>query len=329
MSASSTSSSAPSPTEASVHSAGGVEVDRDSAKPTEAGWPPGAGLASDAIVRAAGSSFTASFVRLPKDQRAGMRTLYAFCRVADDAVDDAPDAVTGRRWIGFWREELERIFEDGLEPRTDLGNELASTVERFGIESRHLFALVEGMESDLTATEFETVEDVDEYCYHAASTVGLASLSIFGVAGSVAETFAEQLGKALQWINVLRDLHTDAKDGRVYAPRAWLKKEGIEVDWLRGEGPPDAFAANGPIDKLVDRLGDEAERRLDAARRAHDALPSSERRKLDTPRAMAQVYRELLRRLRVRGGAICDPPMKLSRGRKLWLIARSLVRRSF
>lgn len=284
--------------------------------------PPGALLTPQAVAAASGSSFLVSFRFLDEARREGMVAIYAFCRVVDDAADDAPDASVAREHLDFWRAELDAALLDGSLPRTEVGRAIARVVASHGVQARHLREILDGVGADLEAPRHETEQSLDRYCYLVASAVGLACLPVLGARGAVAEEYAVSLGKALQWTNILRDLHEDAREGRIYVPRNWLRELGIDEAWLSGHGPESAYEAAGPVHRLVDRLAGTAQRHFAAARAALLRLDRAERRHLLPPRIMGAVYGELLKRLVRRGGDIRGPRLRIGRWRKLWIALR-------
>jgi phytoene synthase len=291
------------------------------------------------ITRASGSSFVLSFLSLGPERRRGMEVFYAFCRAVDDAVDDAPNRATAAAGLAFWRDEVERI-ERAETPRSELGRELAWVVGRFGLRVDRLQAIVTGCEMDLDPAPYADAAALDRYCWHVASAVGLCCLPIFGAvaeggdadaaaANRAAEDYAEKLGLALQWTNILRDLRVDALGGRVYVPARDLAEHGVEASWLKGDGPAEAYVDGGPVHRLVDALAARARRRFAEARAVK---PRRFRHALIPAEIMGAVYRDLLVRVGARRGRITDPlprVPKLARVRHLvgvlartWLLGR-------
>ncbi len=259
--------------------------------------PVAAPLSPKQIARRSGSSFLVSFAFLPPARRRALTAVYAFFRVIDDAVDETEDPATAREKLDFWKEELERVY--GGTPTTELGRGLQSAVRNHGVRKEHLQEVLRGVEVDLGTHYFADVEAMEGYCSQVASAVGLACLPVFGVSGPAAERYADRLGKALQITNILRDLRSDAEMGRVYVPRDWLREEGVEIEWLEGKGPAVAYAEGGSVHRLVQRLDALAQTRF---AEAADALPPDAMRRLLPARIMGGIYRDLLRRVRARGG---------------------------
>lgn len=284
---------------------------------TEPLVPPDAELDPHEITQRSGSNFLAGFVCLDQKRRDAMTVIYAFCRVVDDAVDDAPDIETGRGRLEFWKRELSRCA-DGA-PETPVGKAVAATIREFAVPIGALEDLIAGCATDLDTTGIADLEQLELYCYRVASAVGIACLPVLGATSPGAERFAHHLGQALQFTNVLRDLRGDAEIGRCYAPQTWLNELQITRDDLLGKGDPLIYAPNGGVAKLGQRLGDVAQARFADARAVLRGLPRAERRALVAPRIMGAIYGDLLRQLQQRGGDIAQARARVPKGRKIWL----------
>lgn len=279
-------------------------------------------LQPEQIAARSGSSFLVGFLCLPARRRAGMTAIYAFCRVVDDAVDDAADAAEGAANLALWQQELDAA-ERG-EPATPVGRALQRTLREFGGDAEPLRELLAGVAMDLEPAGYADLEGLWVYCDRVASAVGRACLPILGVDAAAGAPFARALGRALQLTNILRDLVPDARAGRIYAPRDWLVACGVEPEWLQGTGPAGVYAPGGPVERLCERLHAAAGERFAAARAALADLPRADRRRLLPARIMGAVYRDLWRRLRARGGDLRVPRVRVPRARKLWLAAAEL-----
>lgn len=74
------------------------------------------------------------------------------------------------------------------------------------------------MELDLNKNRYKTFDELKDYCYKVASTVGLMTIPVFGYKNKTTEEYAVNLGIALQLTNIIRDVKTDAERGRIYLP---------------------------------------------------------------------------------------------------------------
>jgi phytoene synthase len=176
------------------------------------------------------SNFYYSFLMLPKPKREAINVVYAWCRIADDIVDEEESPSTKFQRLVHWGKE----FELGLAgtSRYQLVNRLAQIINRFNIPLNHFTELIKGMEMDLVKTRYETFRDLKEYCYRVASTVGLICTEIFGYKNEEAKEYSVNLGIALQLTNILRDVGTDAKKGRIYLPQEDMDRFGYSEEEL-------------------------------------------------------------------------------------------------
>lgn len=276
--------------------------------------PVAATLSPREIAKRSGSNFLTSFVFLSPPRRRALNAIYAFCRAVDDAVDDAPDHATAEEELDYWRRELEAVVSGT--PATETGSELRWAIGHFGVAPRHLRAVVDGCARDLDGAPFDEWRDLDSYCELVASAVGLACLPVFGAKGSEADAYARELGLALQLTNVLRDLHEDALEGRIYVPRSELAAHGIQPDWLRGDGPDEVYADDGPIAAMISDLTAVARARF---ARAAELLPNDQRRALVPASIMGAAYAAVLNLVEERKGDIRLPRPRLSKREKMRL----------
>jgi len=71
------------------------------------------------------------------------------------------------------------------------------------------------MRMDLYPRMYDSWDDLREYCYRVAGTVGLITAPILGLRSPTALPRAVDLGIAMQLTNILRDVAEDAALGRV------------------------------------------------------------------------------------------------------------------
>jgi phytoene synthase len=167
--------------------------------------------------------------------RSAVRALYAFCRTVDDIVDRSNDPDREEK-LDYWRE----VVRGGSFPASDLvAAAWADTLTRYQIPRLYALQLIDGVASDLTRARYQTFDDLAQYCYGVASTVGLMSMYIIGFHSSEAVPYAIRLGVALQLTNVLRDIAEDYRNGRVYLPQEELARFGLsENDLVSGHLTP-------------------------------------------------------------------------------------------
>lgn len=169
---------------------------------------------------------------LPPAKRRAARALYAFCRVSDNLVD-MPDArEDAYASLMQWRERTQAPHASGDDP---VALAWADTRARYRIPWRYGEQLIDGVMSDLSTVRYQRFDQLAEYCYRVASTVGLMAMHIIGFDSGRAIPYAVKLGVALQLTNILRDVAEDWRNGRVYLPQEELQAFGLhETDIAAG-----------------------------------------------------------------------------------------------
>ena len=244
-------------------------------------------IVADVGIKDSGSSFYYSFSFLPKYQREALRVVYAFCRSTDDIVDNTRDVRSNIDRLHKWRVELENAL-DGNSSYPIL-NQLSITAKRFKIPVVHFYELLKGVEMDLVKSRYETFDELREYCYLVASSVGLMCLEIFGSRSERTREYAGNLGIALQLTNILRDVGIDAKYGRVYLPQEDMLRFGCsDVDILANRYSPEFVA-------LMEYEAQRAEKYFQLAQAC---FPAEDRRAMFAAKIMERIYFHTLLRIK-------------------------------
>ena len=184
-----------------------------------------------AALRASGSSFAGPIALLPTPKRRGTTALYAFCRQADDLVDDAADPAAARTAIDVFAGTVARAF-DGDPVDDAVVRALADTVRRFAVPRATIDAILAGVRMDLDHDRYETFAELEQYCHRVASAVGVAAIHVWGFTDPAAVAVAHDVGLAFQLTNILRDVPEDLARGRVYLPAEDFRACGCTVDDL-------------------------------------------------------------------------------------------------
>ncbi len=175
-------------------------------------------------LRAGSRTFHAASLLLPSRMRAPAAAVYAFCREADDAVDEEPRDPAA---LGALSRRLTRVFSGQPGP-SPVDRALAVVVAERGLPREPFEAMLEGFAWDERARGYDTIEDLRAYAARVAATVGAMMTALMGVRHAAVLARACDLGVAMQLTNVARDVGEDARRGRVYLPREWLDEAGID-----------------------------------------------------------------------------------------------------
>ncbi|MGQ9896477.1 MAG: presqualene diphosphate synthase HpnD [Acidobacteriota bacterium] len=280
---------------------------------------PAPALAED-ITHRSRTNFLYSFLILPKAQRRAIETLYAFCRIVDDIVDGDRMTVTNpRQELDRWRGEIHACF-NGQPPRHPVARELKAVLQTFPIPEEHFLALIHGMEMDLVRRRYATFAELDEYCYHVASVIGLMCIEIFGYRHASARDYAIHLGKALQLINIVRDVSEDAARGRVYLPLDEMAQFGVMEESLQAGVYNEAFF------QLAAR---QAARARHFRCQALAALRPEDRPSMVAAEIMATIYFKLLDQMEARRFDVFHHRPRLSKLQKACIAATLLLKLRF
>lgn len=173
-----------------------------------------------ALTREHSRTFYMASALLPAEKRHAVRALYAFCRVTDDIVDQpGVDAAQRRRELDDWQALLTSTDVSHDEPVAAAWHH---TEAEYQIPHMYSQQLIDGCARDLSQTRYETFADLAAYAYGVASTVGLMAMHIVGFHSEDAIAYAVKLGVALQVTNILRDVASDWRNGRLYLPQQEL-----------------------------------------------------------------------------------------------------------
>lgn len=282
------------------------------------------------------TSFYYSFSLLPRDERHAMHSVYAFCRYADDIIDEEslydaepellePQARVARKRqrLNWLRMEVERCYRG--ESRHPIFAPLSVVVKRFRIPKQYFLTLLDGMEMDLVRNRYQTFDDLRDYCYSVASVVGLICIEIFGYQYEETKEYAVNLGIALQLTNILRDIKADAERGRIYLPLEDLHAFGYSEE--------DLFASRYNL-PFIELMRYETRRAREYYGRARAALRPDERKTMFAAEIMDAIYYRMLEKIELnefnvygRSKITVRTPHKIWIAIKLWLVTRVLVNR--
>ena len=269
-------------------------------------------LGTQHFTNARATNFYYSFVFLSREKRQAIEAVYAFARRSDDAADLHLSPEEAQRELCRCRQDLERCYTElagpGARDFTPELDALAEAVRRFNIPREHFEELFRGIEMDLRPVRYRTFEDLSLYCYRVASTIGLIAIEIFGYRNPRTRKYAANLGMALQLVNILRDLGSDARRGRVYLPEEDLERFGVR---------PESFPRpSGRFRELMEFESERARRYFALARQA---LPPEDRRSMVAAEIMGALYWRLLRRIERKGYKVFGERVRLPRPLKFWI----------
>lgn len=263
------------------------------------------------LLREGSKSFFAASLLLPKRVREPTVPVYAFCRIADDVVDQSgdPNAVASLRarlaaaYLGNPQDHpVDRAFAD--------------VARAHDLPRQVMEGLIEGFAWDAEGKRYTTITELHGYCARVASTVGVIMSVLMGTRDPVALARACDLGVAMQLTNIARDVGEDARNGRVYLPLQWL--EEAEIDVTRFLARP-VFSEN--LGRVVEKLLRHADGLYARSHAGIPMLPADCRASIH---AASLIYSEIGRMVEKNQFDSVSTRAYVPLGRKLRLLLRAL-----
>ncbi|MBX3441513.1 MAG: squalene synthase HpnC [Planctomyces sp.] len=188
--------------------------------PQSAGTPPSVAEAESYCRRLATThyeNFTVASWLLPRRLRQPMSNVYAFCRWADDLGDETGDRQRSTELLAWWRAELDRCFAG--EAGHPVFVALLPTIREFALAKEPLADLISAFEQDQRIVEYETFDQLRDYCRRSADPVGRIVLTLFGASRPETVAWSDSICTGLQLANFWQDVARDFDKKRVYLPR--------------------------------------------------------------------------------------------------------------
>lgn len=191
------------------------------------------------IFKQGSTTYHTSSLFFPKKEREAVFILYAFVRTVDNFVDAVPQDTQG--FYNFKSAYTKSLLGEAS------GNEIIEAFiqlqRKYGFEQSWIDAFFASMEADITTQKYETLDDTLSYIYGSAEVIGLMMARLLHLPKE-SYASAQMLGRAMQYINFLRDIKEDLELGRTYFPQEDLAKHSLpDLTQTTTQQHPSAFSA--------------------------------------------------------------------------------------
>jgi phytoene synthase len=232
-------------------------------------------------------------------------------------VESEAQRVEAFEGLAAWRKEIEAVFTPGVTPTTPQGRALQPLARLFRLPRRPFEDLIDGVSMDVGFRRYRTFNELYQYCYKVASTVGLVCVEIFGCREAASRDYAVDLGIALQLTNILRDVKNDLERGRLYIPLDDLARFNCTEDMIRCQSRTE------PVTAL---LKHQAARAREYYQRAARGLPRDDARRLVAAEIMSAIYRAILDEIELRDFDVFSEVVRIPNSQRASIAFRTWLR---
>ncbi|WP_377889057.1 phytoene/squalene synthase family protein [Alkalihalobacillus sp. R86527] len=235
-------------------------------------------------------TFYKAFSLLPSNKKKAVWAVYSFCRRVDDIVDEGSEP---ERELSEFRSQFKRFLNGEKLGDDPMWIALHDVFQRFSMNHQPFQDMILGQEMDLYKSRYKTLNELEHYSYHVASTVGLMLLPILAPKKvDLLRDSAISLGIGMQITNILRDICEDLDRDRIYLPHEEMKDSGLSIDDLYKRRVTPEFI------ELWEKLASHAEYHYDKAFSTIDEYPLDARLPV---KSSAILYRAILQSIRKKG----------------------------
>jgi phytoene synthase len=263
------------------------------------------------------TNFLISVKLLSKEKKDALKAVYAFCRILDDIVDESNISDDDKKIQTMeWRNTLENYNPEHKSNNVLINYLFESAINKYKIQLRLFTDIIKGMEMDLTKKRYNNIEELLEYCYYVASTIGLIFIKIIGYKNIETEEYAHKFGIALQITNIIRDIKKDAEKGRIYLPLDELKQFNYSEADLFNNVNNESFRnlIKYQINRVKIYFND-----------AEEYLFKPDRQKLTSARIISKIYYDLLLKIEKNDFNIYKRDFRISGLRKLTILLGAYI----
>lgn len=251
-------------------------------------------------------SFFRGMSLTPADRRPAIFAVYAWMRRADDLADELArdEALIA---LANMRHRTKAVMNGKELTNKEIADEpfwpaFVDAVHRFHVRGEWLGEMLDGLEGDARSVageaRFANDADLDLYRHQVGGVVGQVCTAVWGVRDhsmqAEAMMLADYRGRAIQLLNIVRDIGDDWRTGRVYIPVSVLGSFGFTpaalVEW------PGPWEPSGPGPALVRSLIRRAQRELSQTWRYERLLSPDCARAAWTLRASYEAIASVLQR---------------------------------
>ena len=167
---------------------------------------------------------------LPRKLHQHFYNIYAYCRWSDDLGDEVGSTERSLQLLDWWRTELAACYAGRV--RHPVFVALRPTIEEFQIPSKPFEDLIAAFEQDQRVREYETFDQLRDYCRRSADPVGRLVLYLCRQHNDETTRLSDSICTGLQLANFWQDVNRDFDIGRIYLPQEDRERFGYQREDL-------------------------------------------------------------------------------------------------
>jgi phytoene synthase len=184
------------------------------------------------VFKQASKTFYYSSRFFPKRLRRDVSRLYSFVRVADDYVDEQPHQP--EKLLELEKQYQAALKVEHFDPTTHTRDDADTRViknivrltQRYKFDPAWVQSFFAAMKADIKPKVYHGLDQALEYVHGSAEVIGLMMAKVMKLPEESWE-YAKLQGRAMQWLNFIRDIKEDSEMNRQYFPEEELKKFGL------------------------------------------------------------------------------------------------------
>lgn len=154
---------------------------------------------------------------LPRRLHQPFFNIYAYCRWSDDLSDEVQDTTRSLELLAWWRQQLHDCYAGRAWHPVFVA--LMPTIREFQIPMDPFEDLLSAFVQDQKVHEYETFEQLLDYCRRSANPVGRLVLYLCGKCRPEHFRWSDSICTGLQLTNFWQDVNRDLDIPRIYLPR--------------------------------------------------------------------------------------------------------------
>ncbi len=255
-----------------------------------------------------GSSLYYSMLYLPEKERNAATALLAFCIESRAIVTQCTEPAIAHSKLDWWRSELDRCFNG--QAQHPVSKALLTPLQTWNLPQEYFHEILDSVQMDLQQHHYQTLSELALYCYRTSGVASLLLTEVYGYHNRNTVKYAQSLGTALQLTRILKNIHADVQQGRMYIPLETLHQFDTQPDDLLQKSDPNQFRP------LFEHLVQQASDYFD---QAFAQLADEDRYNQRQGLIQAAIYQALLKEIAADGYHLLDQQVSLTPVRKFWI----------